>query len=119
MSKTTYKLELDCFSGRQNPVFEITEEDFAALQRDIQKLEATAGQPLYDGLGFRGFILSDTVATFISIQKNIIKIQLDKDVQYKKNNQHILSRLISVAREYDEEKAYETLIGKIAGEYLI
>lgn len=119
MSKAKYKLELDCFSGRQNPVFEISEEDFAPLHQDIQRLETTTYQPLFDGLGFRGFILSDSIATFIFIQKNIIKLELNKSVQYKKNNPDILSKLISLAREYDEKKSHEILIEKIADEYLI
>ncbi len=119
MTTTKYKLEIDCFSGRQNPVFEIAEKDFAALHQDIQRLETTARQPLFDGLGFRGFILSDSIATFISIQKNIIKIEVNKSVQYKTNNQGILSKLIGLARKYDEKKTYATLIEEIAHEYSI
>ena len=119
MTTTKYKLEIDCFSGRQNPVFEISEEDFAALHQDIQNLETTARQPLFDGLGFRGFILYDSVAKIISVQKNIIKIELNESLQYKKNNWAVLSKLIRMARKYDEKKIYETIIDYIENEYAI
>lgn len=119
MAKTTYKLELDCFSGRPNPKFEIAKEDFAVLYSEIQRLETITPQPLFDGLGFRGFVLSDSFATLISVQQHIIKIAINKSAQYKKNNRAILTRLISLAGKYDEEKAYETLIKKITEEYLL
>ena len=118
MPKAKYKLELDCFSGRQNPILEISEEDFATLYQEVLKLEKAAPHALFDGLGFRGFILSDSIATFLFIQKNSIKIELNKSVQYKKNNPDILSKLISLAKKYDEENNYKTIIEKIADEYL-
>ena len=119
MPKANYKLEIDCFSGRPNPVFEIAENDFISLQQDIERLEPAVPEPLFSGLGFRGFILSDSIATVISIQKNIVKIDFRKSVQFKKNKAHILSKLMGLAAGYDKNKSYEQLIEKIAGEYLM
>lgn len=117
MSKANFKLELDFFSGLQNPVLEISEEDFAALCQMILRLEKTTPHPLFDGLGFRGFILSDSISTFLFIQKNIIKIELNKKVQYRKSSPEVLSKLISIAKKYDKENNYRIIIEKIMDEY--
>ena len=118
MQNAKYTLELDYFSGRQNPVLEISEKDFTTLYQEIFKLEKTTPHSLFDGLGFRGFILSDSVSTFLFIQKDIIKIELNGVVHYKKSNRNVLSKMISLAKKYDEENIYTAIIEKIADEYL-
>lgn len=118
MENTKYTLELDCFSGRQNPVLKISEKDFTTLYQEIFKLEKTTPHSLFDGLGFRGFILSDAVSIFLFIQKDIIKIELNRGVHYKKCNRDVLSKLISLAKKYDKENIYTAVIEKITDEYL-
>ena len=61
------KIELDIFSGQQNPSFEITKEDFAAFIEDVNNLEKAGPDKLFDGLGFRGIVLSESNSTFIYI----------------------------------------------------
>ncbi len=55
----TMKVELDMFSGRPNPTWNLTREETATLAAMLQQLPpapAPAGEPR---LGYRGFLLSN------------------------------------------------------------
>lgn len=108
-------LEIDYFSGRPNPKIALRQEDFAACCEKIYALETTEPRALFDGLGFRGFILSGP-GTTLHIQKNIIKIQAN-DIQFRKNNPGIITGLFELIYEYDRNKEYEMIVMAIK-EYL-
>jgi hypothetical protein len=118
MPERKYTLEIDCFSGRQNPLLEISEEDFAALYKQVMSLNRSQAGILFDGLGFRGFNISDSMTIFLSLQKNIIMIESERNVQYRKNDRAVRSKLIALARKYDKKNNYGTLIEQVATEYL-
>jgi hypothetical protein len=54
-------VEIDIFSGRPNPRWELSEADNAWLTRLLESLEGVAGRasPSPPGLGYRGFRLRD------------------------------------------------------------
>jgi|SRR5579863_8484679 len=116
--KKKYTLEIDYFSGRQNPLLEISERDFAALYRQVMSLKRSEDSLLFDGLGFRGFKVSDSTSTFLSLQKNIIKVESDRNVQYRKNDRKTRSKMIALVKKYDHKNNYGTLIEQIVIEYL-
>jgi hypothetical protein len=51
------ELELDAFSGRQNPKWMLSEERAAGISSQIGSLSVAADQPRLPDLGFRGFVL--------------------------------------------------------------
>jgi hypothetical protein len=117
MPKMKCYLEIDYFSGRQNPKLEISYGDFEAQCDEIWRLERSSPQSLFDGLGFRGFILSGLAGT-IFIQKSIIKINQGNAVEYRKNNPDILSGVFGLVSKYDPENECKTIIEAISKEYL-
>lgn len=116
MSKTNCFLEIDYFSGRPNPKLSISQEDFTACYDEIYRLERAEARALFDGLGFRGFILSGPAA-ILFIQKTIIRIA-DNGIEYRKNNQAILAGLFALIRKYDRENDYKPIVEAIKAEYL-
>lgn len=118
MLKPGYKIDLDFFSGLQNPSFVITMEDFAALYEEVIKLEKSEPMVLFDGLGFRGIILSEMNSTFIYLQNTIIKLETLNSVKYFKSNSDIILKAINLFKNYDRESNYKILIEKAIDEYL-
>jgi len=116
--KANYKIELDFFSGVQNPSLEITMEDFTALYGDIITLERAEPNLLFDGLGFRGIILSETNSTFIYVQNKIIKLETSNNVKYFISNSDIILKAINLFKNYDKANNYKMLIDKVTDEYL-
>jgi len=118
MPAINYKIELDFFSGVQNPSLEITMEDFKTLYREVISLEKSVSSNLFDGLGFRGFIVTTTNSTSIYIQNKIIKIETVNDIQYFKSNHDIVLKVIKLFKSYDRENNFNALIKKTMDEYL-
>jgi hypothetical protein len=53
-------VELDVFSGRPNPRWELDRQTTSALQRLLRRLKRTAARPPEPpGLGYRGFVWMD------------------------------------------------------------
>ncbi len=116
--KAGYKIQLDFFSGLQNHSFEITREDFVDMYKEVTALETAEAALFFDGLGFRGIILSEANSTFIYIQNKIIKIETSNEEKYFKSNPDIILKAINLFKSYDQENSFEMLIEKAIAEYL-
>jgi hypothetical protein len=52
------QIELDAFSGRPNPRWDLSKEDGAEFQKRLHALKKSkAGAVVGDGLGYRGFVV--------------------------------------------------------------
>ena len=118
MLKANYRIELDFFSGQQNPSFEITKEEFKAIYEEVITLEKAEPVLFFDGLGFRGIIIFETNSTFIYIQNKIIKLETLHNVKYLKSNSDIILMAINLFKNYDIADNYKMLIEKASDEYL-
>jgi hypothetical protein len=118
MVKAGYRIELDFFSGLQNPSVEIAREDFVTLYDEVVKLEKTEPGLFYDGLGFRGIVFSGMKSTFIYIQNKIIRLETLNNVTCFKSNPDIILKAINLFKKYDKESNYKILIEKAIDEYL-
>ncbi|MBK8550812.1 MAG: hypothetical protein IPL53_07020 [Ignavibacteria bacterium] len=114
-----YKIELDLFSGQPNPSFQITRDEFNYMLNEINKLEESEPAQLFDGLGFRGIVLSGEDSVYIQIQNKIIRMQtLLNGVKYFKSNSNIISTAVNLFKDHDSEGKYKTLTDKVINEYL-
>ncbi len=52
------RVELDIFSGRPNPAWELSSQEAAALAELLTELPRAGQPPAEGGLGYRGFTLS-------------------------------------------------------------
>jgi hypothetical protein len=58
-------VELDAFSGRQNPQWRLEAADAEEMRRMLSRLGVSSGEPAGPpGLGYRGFILRDEASTY-------------------------------------------------------
>ncbi|SIS85826.1 hypothetical protein SAMN05421766_104424 [Zobellia uliginosa] len=112
-----YKLELDILSGGQNPQFEIGPYEFMGLFHTIEALEESATDGFFDGLGFRGFVLSKGERLRCTVQKTIIKIEEGAETRYKRGDPGLIRQLFELVRKYDPDKRYGQLIAMAAKDY--
>lgn len=109
-----YSLTLDIFSGTPNPLLEIHKEDFTKLYLEVLRLQDTSPASLFDGLGFRGFILMGLDKKVIA-QKKLIKINVTGNVFYKQAKPDIITQFVDLFRKYNNDKSLQSLIDEIAG----
>lgn len=112
-----YKVELDVFSGQPNPAFEIRKDEFESILNRIRKQRELNDARLFDGLGFRGIILSGPDSDAV-IQKNVIRVRSSSGVSYRESNADVMSKAFDLFTKHDEQGKYRDLIGKLTKEYL-
>jgi hypothetical protein len=68
-------VEIDIFSGRTNPRWELSETENALLARLFESLEPVAGSPSPSppGLGYRGFRLHDSAGVTWSAYSGFVQ----------------------------------------------
>src|SRR5450432_472458 len=90
-------LELDVFSGRENPRWEFPYESALELYNQINQFPVTAPTKDFDGLGYRGFILTierDREQKIICyVYSDRIKISEGKIIHYKKDAHYTIERI--------------------------
>ena len=112
-----YKIELDVFSGKPNPAFETQKDEFEIILNHIRKQRELNDARLFDGLGFRGIILSGPDSDAV-IQKNVIRVRSSGGVRYFESNADIISKAFDLFKKHDEQGQYQDLVGKLTEEYL-
>jgi len=112
-----YKIELDVFSGQPNPAFEIRKDEFESILNQIRKQRGLNNARLFDGLGFRGIILSGPDSEAV-IQKHVIRVRSSNGVRYFESNADIISKAFDLFKKHDKQRKYQDLVGKLTEEYL-
>lgn len=90
--------EIDIFSGRPNPQFQLPLETYKQLQAFITKAPESPSKTLNENLGYRGFILfiaisQATPSMTIRIQNGLIQIQTSSFQQlYLLDEQRLLEK---------------------------
>lgn len=114
-------VELDLFSGRPNPTWELSPADAATLISMIGGLQASPPVDLPTPLGYRGFLVtldeakSGSVARIRAFQ-GIVEY-LGRDTAYYVDPEKQVERwLLATARPTIDEQLYESLLGEIAGQ---
>lgn len=116
--KARYIIELDFFSGQQNPWYEITKEEFEGVYNEVITFEKDEPNLFFDGLGFRGIILSETNLKSVYIQNKVIKLEILNNVKHFKSNREIILRAINLFKNHDIEGNYKILVKEAKDEYL-
>jgi hypothetical protein len=57
------QVELDIFSGRENPTWSLTTDQAATVRQKLSNLpdNPNPSPDIFNGLGYRGFLLNDTI----------------------------------------------------------
>jgi hypothetical protein len=109
-----YSLTLDIFSGAPNPVVQIEKEDFTKLYLEVFRLQNASPTSMFDGLGFRGFILAGLDEKIVA-QKNILKIVVRGKATYKRAKPATMSQFIELFKKYNSDKSLNGLLDEITG----
>ena len=106
-------VELDIFSGEPNPAWTLTQAERNAVLAELSHAEETGPQDMFDGLGYRGFVLSPagaghTPVVELRIRHGAIRYRAGETVTYWKDpDRRAERRLLSSARLHLEAKLYE------------
>jgi len=109
--RQTFTVELDVFAGRPNPSFPIGKEDFDYIVEEISRLEKSEPVELFDGLGFRGLLLTGE-RTKLRIQTYLVQKQ-DENIMFYKSNKALLRKAVAIFNKYDTKQEYKELIEAI------
>jgi hypothetical protein len=78
-------VEMDIFSGRPNPSWELSSEQTLELQQRVSALHRqTPPAPIFDGLGYRGLVIRDP-----SAPGSFLKVGFGQILQMKEGVQSI------------------------------
>lgn len=107
-AKTVQKIsvELDIFSGRQNPSWELLEKEATEMAGRMKNLPSAPLPPDIPGLGYRGFIISNPgkiagLPVQIRVYSGVLIVTEKETSNYYNDVNNIESWLIGKAREHD------------------
>jgi hypothetical protein len=111
-------VELDILSGGTNPSWKLTEPQREELIAKLKDLEALPPQTMFEGLGYRGFVLSPARAGAAPLQlriyKGVIRYQAGENVTYWKDpDRHAERWLVSNARPHVDTRVYEEVRAQV------
>jgi len=115
------RVELDVFSGRPNPAWELSEADTAALLDVIATLPPTSPLDLPTPLGYRGFLVSLT-APESGMEMNIhafratVEFRGDGTTYYADPDRQVERWLLATGKPLLDGGLYNSLLAEIGGQ---
>ncbi len=109
------EVEADLFSGRPNPKWELSGTLSARLISDAAQLPVIEHQEMFDGLGYRGFLVSfdqeeDTETIVWRVKGKVLQINQAGTTVYKKDeSRSIENRLLESAMPYLDDAIFRRL----------
>jgi len=105
------RVELDVFSGRPNPSWELSAEEAGELARRLEDLRPVDRAPAEPGLGYRGFVVS-MPGREIRVYQGVLTITEDGSTRRYADVNRIEGWLAGQARRH----GHGGLVAAIAGE---
>ena len=112
-SKSTARaaVELDVYSGIQNPTWTLSTEDLMSLVSRLESLPRVSERRLHTNLGYRGLIIhlsQDQGARIVRVQSGVA--QLGEGRAYARDENRALERwLLTTGRPYVKPDLFEEL----------
>lgn len=106
-------VEVDLFSGQPNPKWEMSQEQADHFYQMLQQRSTIVQAELFDGLGYRGFIIETAPAPesggrmLVSVQGGIIKVVESTGQQiiyYEDTNQELEKWLFEQSQQYLDQE---------------
>jgi len=114
----TSHVELDIFSGRPNPTWELSTADTATLTEMIGSLPSSPPADLPTPLGYRGFLMTldepeSGSVTRIRACQGIVEYQGREIKYYTDPGKQVERWLMGTARPYIDSQLYDSLLVEI------
>lgn len=99
------RVELDIFSGRPNPSWQMSAEEAAEFLKRIRSLPKKEKPSEESGLGYRGFVISNaekmpSIPFEVRVYKGVLTIHEDGSQAYYKDVNAVERLLLQQAREH-------------------
>ena len=118
ISKANVEVELDVFAGRPNPTWKLPEDLSGRLIREAAQLQVIENLEMFEGLGYRGFLLHFGQAETWRVQGEILEINQAGATIYKQDkSRRIEGSLLESGRPYLDEKIFQKLEREIRAKY--
>lgn len=112
------KVELDVFSGRENPTWTLSEQQGRKLRSMIRGLSSTTSRSAQgDGLGYRGFSVhfrSTAAESVLNVYRKVVKWKEHDKAMYYIDPERSLERwLLSTGKRSVEPELYKHLLKEV------
>lgn len=112
------EIEVDIFSGRPNPTWRLSQQEAQLLSTMLEQLSSAEPQDLFEGLGYRGFVVTSgkplAGATTIRVFKGIVKFGVGDGASYSLDGHHqIESWLLARAKSSLSAEDYKVIASEI------
>jgi len=87
----TVSVELDIFSGMQNPAWTLRDAEAAEFQRRLESLPRASGGRIANDLGYRGFVVRAGATTAL-VQRETVQVTRDGDAHFRTDTGRELER---------------------------
>lgn len=110
VSKADIEVELDLFAGRPNPTWKLPDDLARRLIREASQSEVIETVEMFEGLGYRGFLVHFDQAETWRVRGEILEITRAGSPTYKKNKSRSIERsLLESGMPYLDEKIFQKL----------
>ena len=105
-------VELDVFSGRVNPSWDLTQEETTDFNSKVVTLSQNTTGKISDNLGYRGFVV--TVSTGINVKFKIYNTTIQREengkiLYYNDPNREIEKWLLTTSQQYIDSTLYQNV----------
>jgi hypothetical protein len=95
------RVELDLFSGRPNPAWQLSADEAAAFSSRIAGLPAAEQMPARDALGYRGILVfthGEGAPRSVKVRDGIVSVEQSGDVRSYRDTRQIERWLLETGR---------------------
>jgi hypothetical protein len=110
------QVEVDVFSGRPNPAWNLSDQEASQFQAKFKSLATSESQkPLYDGLGYRGFkVIGFQDYDRMTIWNGHVEARRgDKTLRWRDPEKSLEKYLLTVAKKHVDEGVYHVIEAQI------
>lgn len=113
------EVELDIFSGRPNPRWDLTSQEAEEFANRFQSLPQHQGGSILEGLGYRGLIVTkvdENIGEYEEIQISnglVVARRNSQSQQFVDQNRKLEEWLLQTGREQLDEALYEQVIQQL------
>ena len=108
------RVELDVFSGRPNPEWEMSDEEYRSFHEMLAICPSLAQTNMFDGLGYRGFIVhtnqpsEPSMPLMVTVYSGVIKVSNDQTTSYCQDGDNKMEKwLLEQSRQFVEKDLQE------------
>jgi hypothetical protein len=110
------RIDVDLFSGRPNPGWELSPEQARIVRELVARLTPSpTPREAYDGLGYRGFVLTEDGRSISVFREDVLLEEGGKRESRHDSRRELEGLLLEFSSEHLEPELYQFLASQVCG----